>query len=86
MVAGVLPVLFKLGCFSLLSMTFVFLTNYRYHISPSKSNSDEHQSTECEIMEIDSEVKYLKKLNMIITISKSLFMLHVSLHMKSIII
>jgi len=67
-------------------MTVVFLTNYRYHISPSKSSPDEHQTTECEIMEIDSEVKHLKKLNMIITILKSLFMLHIPLHIKSIII
>lgn len=72
--------------FSLLSMTVVFVKNYRYHISPSKSSPDEHQNTECEIMEIDSEVKYLEKLNMILTILKSLFMLHSPLHIKSIII
>ena len=67
-------------------MTVVFVTNYRYHISPSKSSPDEYQSTECEIMEIDSEVKYLKNLNMVIAILKSLFMLHVPLHIKSIIV
>lgn len=67
-------------------MTVVFVTNYRYRISPSKSSSDEHQITECEIMEIDSEVKYLKKLNTIITILKSRFMLHIPLHIKSIIV
>ena len=37
-------------------------------------------------MEIDSEVKYLKKLNTIITILKSRFMLHIPLHIKSIIV
>lgn len=67
-------------------MTVVFLTNYRYYISPSKSSTDEHQTTECEIMEIDSEVKYLKNLNMIIAIFDSLFMLHVPLHITSIVI
>ena len=67
-------------------MTVVFVKNYRYHISPSKSRPDEHQTTECEIMEIDSEVKYLEKLNMILTILKSLFMLHAPLHIESIII
>ena len=51
-------------------MTVVFVTNYRYHISPSKSSPDEYQSTECEIMEIDSEVKYFKNLNMVIAILK----------------
>ena len=67
-------------------MTVVFVTNYRYRISPSKSSPDEHQTTECEIMEIDSEVKYLEKLTMILTILKSLFMLHAPLHIESIII
>ena len=67
-------------------MTVVFVKNYRYHISSSKSSPDEHQTTECEIMEIDSEVKYLEKLNMILTILKSLFMLHAPLHIESIII
>ena len=67
-------------------MTVVFVKNHRYHISPSKSSPDEHQTTECEIMEIDSEVKYLEKLNMILTILKSLFMLHAPLHIESIII
>lgn len=67
-------------------MTVVFVTNYRYRISPSKSSSDEHQRTECEIMEIDSEVKYLKKLYTIITILKSRFMLHIPLHIQSIIV
>ena len=87
MKSPITSVVIRLECrFPLLSLTVVFVTNYRYHISPSKSRSNEHQSTECEIMEIDSEVKYLKKLNTIITILKSRFMLHIPLHIKSIIV
>lgn len=47
----------SLFLFSLLSYSRVLEKHKkrRYRISPSKSSSDEYQSTECEIMEIDSE-------------------------------
>ena len=73
-------------CLSVDYYCFFFVTNCRYHVSPSKSSPDEHQASECEIMEIDSEVKHLINLYMIIlTILKFLFVLHVPLHIGSLV-